>query len=76
MTDHLTGLHETQSIYRKVFYGIIDRGSSIRIPISTVDHGWKGCLEDQRPASNADPYRMAARIIETIKSATLVNASV
>jgi glutamine synthetase len=26
-------------------------------------------LEDRRPASNADPYKIAARIIKTVKSA-------
>ena len=64
----LTGLHETQSI-DKFSYGISDRGASIRIPISTVDSGWKGYLEDRRPNSAADPYKVAARIIKTVKSA-------
>ena len=36
---------------------------------SSVESGWKGWLEDRRPASNADPYKVAARIIETVKSA-------
>ncbi|HLT72009.1 MAG TPA: glutamine synthetase beta-grasp domain-containing protein [Cyclobacteriaceae bacterium] len=64
----LTGLHETQSI-DKFSYGISDRGASIRIPIGTVDNGWKGYLEDRRPNSAADPYKVAARIIKTVKSA-------
>lgn len=64
----LTGLHETQSI-DKFSFGISDRGASIRIPISTVDNGWKGYLEDRRPNSAADPYKVAARIIKTVKSA-------
>lgn len=64
----LTGLHETQSI-DKFSYGVSDRGASIRIPISTVDNGWKGYLEDRRPNSAADPYKVAARIIKTVKSA-------
>ena len=59
----LTGLHETQSI-DKFSYGVSDRGASIRIPIATVDSGWKGWLEDRRPASNADPYKVAAAIIK------------
>lgn len=63
----LTGKHETQSI-DQFSYGISDRGASIRIPIATVENGWKGWLEDRRPASNADPYRVAARIIKTVKS--------
>lgn len=62
----LTGLHETQSI-DKFSYGVSDRGASIRIPISTAQNGWKGYLEDRRPASNADPYRVASRILETLR---------
>ena len=64
----LTGLHETQSI-DKFNYGIADRGASIRIPIATIDGGWKGRLEDRRPASNADPYKVAAAIVKTTKEA-------
>jgi glutamine synthetase len=48
-------------------YGVSDRGASIRIPVHTVQHDWKGYLEDRRPASNADPYKVAARIIKTIR---------
>ena len=66
--QRLTGLHETQSI-DKFSYGVSDRGSSIRIPISTVNDGWKGRLEDRRPASNADPYKVASVIISTTKAA-------
>jgi len=64
----LTGLHETQSI-DQYSYGISDRGASIRIPPVTVENGWKGYVEDRRPNSEADPYRVAARIIKTVKSA-------
>lgn len=64
----LTGLHETQSI-DQYSYGVSDRGASIRIPPYTVEHGWKGYLEDRRPNSAADPYKVAARIIKTVKSA-------
>lgn len=66
--QRLTGLHETQSI-DQFSYGVSDRGASIRIPIATVENGWKGWLEDRRPASNGDPYKIAARIIKTVKSA-------
>ena len=62
----LTGEHETQSI-DKFSYGVSDRGASIRIPIGTVENGWKGWLEDRRPASNGDPYKIAGRIISTVK---------
>ncbi|MDG2107960.1 MAG: glutamine synthetase beta-grasp domain-containing protein [Woeseiaceae bacterium] len=65
--DHrLTGLHETQSI-NEFSYGVSDRGASIRIPVGTVDDGWKGRLEDRRPASNADPYKVAAAVVKTTK---------
>lgn len=64
----LTGKHETASIH-DFSYGISDRGASIRIPIATVERGWKGWLEDRRPASNGDPYKIASRIIKTVKNA-------
>jgi len=69
----LTGKHETQSI-DKFSYGVSDRGASIRIPIATVEGGWKGWLEDRRPASNADPYKVAARIVKTVKTAEVLEA--
>ena len=66
--QRLTGLHETQSI-DQYSYGVSDRGASIRIPIGTVEDGWKGRLEDRRPASNADPYKVAAVIVKITKAA-------
>ena len=66
--QRLTGAHETQSI-DEFSYGVSDRGASIRIPVGTVDDGWKGRLEDRRPASNADPYKVAAAIVKTTKEA-------
>ncbi len=65
--QRLTGLHETQSIDMFSF-GVSDRGASIRIPIGTVNDGWKGYLEDRRPASNADPYKVVSQILETLRS--------
>ncbi|MCK0146895.1 glutamine synthetase beta-grasp domain-containing protein [Arenibacter sp. F26102] len=65
--QRLTGKHETASIH-DFSYGISDRGASIRIPIITVQKGWKGWLEDRRPASNGDPYKIAGRIVKTVKS--------
>ena len=62
--QRLTGLHETQSI-EKFSYGVSDRGASIRIPVSTAQN-WIGYLEDRRPASNADPYKVVARILKTV----------
>jgi len=64
----LTGKHETAAITDFTF-GVSDRGASIRIPIGTVERGWKGWLEDRRPNSAADPYKVAARIIKTVKIA-------
>ena len=66
--QRLTGLHETQSI-DKFSYGVSDRGASIRIPIGTVEDGWVGRLEDRRPASNGDPYKIASVIVSTTKAA-------
>ncbi len=65
--QRLTGKHETQSI-DQFSYGVSDRGASIRIPIATVENDWKGWLEDRRPASNADPYKVAAVVIKTVNS--------
>ncbi|MGA1742627.1 MAG: glutamine synthetase, partial [Pseudohongiellaceae bacterium] len=62
------GKHETQSI-EQFSYGVSDRGASIRIPVSTMEDGWIGRLEDRRPASNADPYKVAAAIVKTTKQA-------
>ncbi|RXG12436.1 glutamine synthetase [Leeuwenhoekiella aestuarii] len=66
--QRLTGKHETASIH-DFSYGISDRGASIRIPIITVEKGYKGWLEDRRPASNADPYKVAGRIVKTVLEA-------
>ena len=66
--QRLTGQHETQSI-NQFSFGVSDRGASIRIPVVTVEAGWKGRLEDRRPASNADPYKVAAAIVKTTKEA-------
>lgn len=66
--QRLTGKHETASIH-DYSYGVSDRGASIRIPLYSVQKGWSGYLEDRRPNSAADPYKVAARIIKTVKSA-------
>lgn len=59
----MTGMHETSDI-NTFTSGECDRSSSIRIPVNVKIAG-KGYLEDRRPASNADPYLVCARIIET-----------
>ncbi|WP_319502066.1 glutamine synthetase beta-grasp domain-containing protein [uncultured Draconibacterium sp.] len=68
--QRLTGLHETAAI-TDFSYGVSDRGASIRIPVGTVEDGWKGRLEDRRPASNGDPYKIGARIIKTVHAAKI-----
>ena len=60
----LTGLHETQNI-TKFSWGVSDRGASIRVPLQT-SKTWKGYLEDRRPASNADPYKITKVISDSI----------
>jgi len=60
----LTGKHETQSI-DKFSWGVADRGASIRVPLSTSKE-WKGYVEDRRPASNGDPYKIVGIISETL----------
>jgi len=62
--QRLTGLHETQSI-DKFSYGVSDRGASIRVPLQT-EKNWTGYLEDRRPASNADPYKIVYIIEKTL----------
>ena len=66
----LTGKHETASI-NDFSYGVSDRGASIRIPVVVPAKGWKGYLEDRRPNSAADPYKVAARIIKTVKNVVI-----
>lgn len=61
--NRLTGQHETQHI-DKFSWGVGDRGASIRVPTDAVQNGWKGYLEDRRPASNCDPYKVAKLIVE------------
>ena len=61
--QRLTGDHETCSI-NEFKYGVSDRGASIRIPMDVANEG-KGYLEDRRPASNVDPYKACAALIET-----------
>ena len=59
----LTGKHETCSI-KNFRSGVGDRGASIRIPTSAHREG-KGYFEDRRPASNIDPYVVAAMLVST-----------
>jgi len=62
--DRLTGAHETAR-FDQFSYGVSDRGASVRIPHHVNEDG-KGYLEDRRPGANADPYEVAAALVETI----------
>lgn len=64
LAERLTGQHETCAIneFRR---GVADRGASVRIPTPVASNGC-GYLEDRRPAANADPYVVSARILETV----------
>ncbi|KAF6762287.1 glutamine synthetase [Ephemerocybe angulata] len=59
----LTGRHETGHI-GEFSSGVANRGASIRIPRHVAAQGY-GYLEDRRPASNIDPYRVTSIIVET-----------
>ena len=67
----LTGHFETQSI-DKFSWGVSDRGASIRVPKS-VGETWKGYLEDRRPASHADPYKIVKVISDSLSLAEELN---
>ena len=63
--NRLTGDHETQHI-TTFSWGVADRGSSVRVPNTTALDGWKGYLEDRRPASNCDPYKVAKLLVDVV----------
>jgi len=60
----LTGAHETSSIH-DFSAGVANRGCSIRIPREVAEQGY-GYLEDRRPSSNCDPYKVTAVIVQTV----------
>ena len=66
--QRLTGKHETSKI-TEYSWGYSDRGRSIRIPVSVRLEG-KGYLEDRRPASNCDPYKVSKVMVEASKKQT------
>ncbi len=59
----LTGLHETCR-YDEFKAGVSDRTASVRIPAQVAIDQY-GYLEDRRPNANADPYEVAAVLLET-----------
>ena len=60
----LTGGFETQAI-DKFSWGVSDRGASIRVPQDTAKE-WKGYVEDRRPGSNADPYKIIREVSKSL----------
>tara|TARA_Y100000310_G_scaffold333156_1_gene410117 strand:+ start:4722 stop:5711 length:990 start_codon:yes stop_codon:yes gene_type:complete len=60
----LTGLHETCDI-NTFKWAESDRGASIRIPWQVVKDQ-KGYLEDRRPSSNCDPYKVFDAILKAV----------
>ncbi|KAI3455137.1 hypothetical protein Pfo_011800 [Paulownia fortunei] len=60
----LTGRHETADINTFLWWGVANRGASIRVGRDTEKAG-KGYFEDRRPASNMDPYVVTSMIAET-----------
>lgn len=67
----LTGLHETSSIH-DFSSGVANRGASIRITRECGEKG-KGYLEDRRPSSNCDPYRVTEMLLRTIELNEKIN---
>jgi glutamine synthetase len=63
----LTGGFETQAI-DKFSWGVSDRGASIRVPQDTAKE-WKGYVEDRRPGSNADPYKIIREVSKSLDTA-------
>lgn len=64
LESRLTGKHETAHI-SQFMAGVGHRGASIRIPTPVAKKGY-GYLEDRRPGANANPYEVAAILVETI----------
>ncbi len=57
---------ETQHI-SKFSWGVSNRGASIRVPLNTTHNNWaSGYLEDRRPASHADPYKIVKVISDSL----------
>lgn len=64
LEERLTGSHETAPIHQ-FNWGVGHRGASVRIPQAVANKGY-GYIEDRRPGANANPYEVAAVLIETI----------
>lgn len=73
LEERLTGKHETAPI-TQFSHGIGDRNASVRIPRVVAERGY-GYIEDRRPGANADPYQVAAILVETICGIDLPNSA-
>ena len=62
----LTGGFETASL-NQFSYGVASRDTSVRIPNRVVEQEWKGYLEDRRPSSGCDPYRVALQLCKFVQ---------
>ena len=63
--SRLIGAYETAN-YDHFSHAIASRGTSVRIPNAVVRDEWKGYLEDRRPSSNCDPYRVASKLLKFV----------
>jgi len=70
----LTGKHETAHMSQFIA-GVGHRGASVRIPRPVANKGY-GYLEDRRPGANANPYEVAAALVETICGVKITQESV
>ena len=66
----MTGECET-SDYKIFYWGVGDRGASIRIPQRVAMEG-AGYFEDRRPCANIDPYKVLYSLIRSVKKARLL----
>lgn len=71
--QRMTGIHET-ACYEKFTWGYADRGASVRVPKTWINDRC-GYIEDRRPASNADPYKVIISILTTCYVPAPVNRS-
>ncbi|RNF04851.1 putative glutamine synthetase [Trypanosoma conorhini] len=63
--ERLTGTHESSRL-NEVTAGVGTRHTSIRIP-NAVAAEQKGYMEDRRPAGDADPYLVSARLFFVLR---------
>ena len=61
----LSGEYETAP-YDEFSFGVGSRGASVRVPTAVKTAGWKGYLEDRRPASNCDPYAAVLQLAKFV----------